>query len=83
MVNDMKYFEMDDCIVAAYKVEDAKDIYIRSCNAPVDEADIVEISRYEALGKFTESMAKNETFLDGHGLLQFFSSTKNEILLIK
>ena len=82
MENDMKYFEIDGCIIAAYKIEDATGIYVKACNVPFEE-DVVELSYYEALGKFTEAMGENETFLDGYGLLQFFRSTRNEILLIK
>lgn len=83
MNNDMKYYEIDGCIIAAYKEEDAIGIYAKACDVPFDEEDIVELSYHEALGKFAEAMGENETFLDGYGLLQFFRSTRNEILLIK
>ena len=82
MVNDMRYYKFDNGIViSAYNQVFAKDIYNQVCFDPIEDEDIEEVSKYEALGLFAESLSNNEVDMDSVAILYMFEDTRNEILL--
>ena len=65
MVNDMRYFKFDNGIlISAYNQNFAKDIYNQVCINKFDNDDIEEVSKYEALGLFAESLSNNEVDME-------------------
>ena len=82
MVNDMRYFKFDNGIViSAYNQNFAKGIYNQVCFNEFEDGDIEEVSKYEALGLFVESLSSNEVDMDSVAIQYFFEDTRNEILL--
>ena len=82
MVNDMRYYKFDNGIViSAYNENFAKGIYNQVCMNEFEDDDIEEVSKYEALGLFAESLSNNEVDMDSVAILYMFEDTRNEILL--
>ena len=82
-VERMKYFKCNhtSVVVSSCNLEMATIICELACLCDSDELDIVEISSYEALGLFVESLADNNVFIDAVAIKGMFDNIRNEIVI--
>ena len=76
----MKYFKCEGVVISSYNLEMATNIYKLACWSYTDEIDIVEISKYEALGLLVESLVNNDVLMDAVAIKTMFDDARNEIV---